>query len=123
MAVLGKRKTSKVSKASEPSISAEEANEIFRRHFEAQFAPLEDSNQTTQASRKRKNDDDDEDNVGDSEESSDGGENNSDKDEVQDVEDEWGGLSDDDEDDEDGEEVSFREMNLSRDTTSNMPFF
>lgn len=34
MAVLGKRK------ATEPSISEEEANEIFRRHFESRFAPL-----------------------------------------------------------------------------------
>ncbi|OTA81780.1 hypothetical protein M434DRAFT_17256 [Hypoxylon sp. CO27-5] len=37
--VLGKRK-SRAQKA-EPSVSQEEAQEIFRRHFEAQFAPLE----------------------------------------------------------------------------------
>ncbi|KAI0104896.1 hypothetical protein F4776DRAFT_481530 [Hypoxylon sp. NC0597] len=39
--VLGKRK-SRAHKA-EPSVSQEEAQEIFRRHFEAQFAPLEPS--------------------------------------------------------------------------------
>ncbi|KAI0841739.1 hypothetical protein F5Y06DRAFT_198627 [Hypoxylon sp. FL0890] len=37
--ILGKRK-SRAQKA-EPSVSQEEAQEIFRRHFEAQFAPLE----------------------------------------------------------------------------------
>ncbi|KAI9166779.1 Protein FAF1 [Paramyrothecium foliicola] len=36
MAVLGKRK------ASEQTTSAEEAEEIFRRHFEARFKPLDD---------------------------------------------------------------------------------
>lgn len=35
MAILGKRK------ASEPSVEGEDASEIFRRHFEAQFAPIE----------------------------------------------------------------------------------
>ncbi|KAF3347678.1 Polyadenylation factor subunit 2 [Verticillium dahliae VDG2] len=35
--VLGKRKSRK---AQEPAISEEEAQAIFRRHFEAQFAPL-----------------------------------------------------------------------------------
>lgn len=101
MAVLGKRKASKVSKASEPSISAEEANEIFRRHFEAQFAPLEDSHKPDEASRKRKNDD--ENDVDDSSESS-GEDDNNDIDEVEGEEDEWGGLSDNDDEDDDEEE-------------------
>ncbi|KAI0386174.1 hypothetical protein F5Y04DRAFT_116804 [Hypomontagnella monticulosa] len=39
--VLGKRKAR--SQKAEPSISQEEAQAIFRRHFEAQFAPLEPS--------------------------------------------------------------------------------
>lgn len=37
MAVLGKRK------AREPTVSQESAEEIFRRHFEAQFAPIDDA--------------------------------------------------------------------------------
>ncbi|KAI1374644.1 hypothetical protein F4677DRAFT_163092 [Hypoxylon crocopeplum] len=39
--VLGKRKSR--AQKGEPSISEEEAQTIFRRHFEAQFAPLEES--------------------------------------------------------------------------------
>ncbi|KAI1144544.1 hypothetical protein F5Y05DRAFT_364975 [Hypoxylon sp. FL0543] len=39
---LGKRK-SRSQKEDQPSVSQEEAQEIFRRHFEAQFAPLEPS--------------------------------------------------------------------------------
>ncbi|KAI1842303.1 hypothetical protein JX266_011471 [Neoarthrinium moseri] len=40
--VLGKRK-SRSAAAAEPAVSEEEAQAIFRRHFEAQFAPLPDS--------------------------------------------------------------------------------
>ena len=49
MAVLGKRKTS--SEASDASITRDDAEEIFRRHFEAQFAPL--TKAETAASRER----------------------------------------------------------------------
>lgn len=41
--VLGKRKSRSAAAAAEPAISEEEAQAIFRRHFEAQFLPLADS--------------------------------------------------------------------------------
>ncbi|KAL6858435.1 hypothetical protein J3F83DRAFT_750796 [Trichoderma novae-zelandiae] len=92
MAVLGKRK------APEPTISTEDAQEIFRRHFEAQFLPLPEAERKAQ----EEEDDDDDDSEDDSDGSgSEGGE--------------WGGLSneegsddedDDDELDEDGDDAS-----------------
>ncbi len=105
MAVLGKRK------ASESAVSREDANDIFRRHFEAQFAPLEDkppAKKTAVGKGKRssKNDDDSEDS--DSQRRRSDGEDDSDEDS------EWGGvsgdeaLSDDDEDDDD-EEINSQE--------------
>ncbi|KEY71838.1 hypothetical protein S7711_05979 [Stachybotrys chartarum IBT 7711] len=71
MAVLGKRK------ASEQAISHEEAQEIFRRHFEAQFQPLPDVEPEAVPPSTAHADDTE----NDEEES------------------EWGGLSDDAEDD------------------------
>ncbi|KFA68846.1 hypothetical protein S40285_01145 [Stachybotrys chlorohalonatus IBT 40285] len=71
MAVLGKRK------ASEQAISDEEAQEIFRRHFEAQFQPLPDVEpEAVPPSTAHADDTEDEE-----------------------EESEWGGLSDDAEDD------------------------
>ncbi|KAL7927940.1 hypothetical protein ACQKWADRAFT_278293 [Trichoderma austrokoningii] len=86
MAVLGKRK------APEPTISSEDAQEIFRRHFEAQFLPLEEQ-EKRKAQRVRRNEDEEDD-----EDDSDGSED-----------DEWDGVSgdegsDEDEDDEEEEE-------------------
>lgn len=75
MAVLGKRK------APQPSISEEDANEIFRRHFEAQFRPVAEAAPTGAATAGS----DDED-LNDS----DGQDEDSEEDS------EWGGLSDDD---------------------------
>ena len=79
MAVLGKRK------AGEPSVSAADAEEIFRRHFEAQFDPLD----IPEAQRTAE--DDDGDVEGEDAESRDEG-------------DEWGGLSDEGGDDTSEEE-------------------
>lgn len=85
MAVLGKRKTSSRSEpTSEEALSAEE---IFRRHFEAQFAPLEED---PAAKRQAVAQDDDEE---DSEE--DGIDDEDEDEEEEDEDDEWGGLSDD----------------------------
>ncbi|KAL7819796.1 hypothetical protein V8C26DRAFT_395247 [Trichoderma gracile] len=81
MAVLGKRK------APEPTISTEDAQEIFRRHFEAQFLPL------PEAERKAREKEEDDDN--DSEDDSDGSEGEGG---------EWGGLSNDDDEGSDEEE-------------------
>ncbi|EGR50693.1 uncharacterized protein TRIREDRAFT_120767 [Trichoderma reesei QM6a] len=82
MAVLGKRK------APEPIISTEDAQEIFRRHFEAQFLPLPEAERKA---REKEEEDDD------SEDGSDGSEDEGG---------EWGGLSNDDEgsDDEDDDD-------------------
>lgn len=82
MAVLGKRK------APEPSISTEDAQEIFRRHFEAQFLPLPEAERKARA----KEEDDDE-----SADESDGSEGEAG---------EWGGLSNDDDDSGDDEDDS-----------------
>lgn len=90
MAILGKRK------ASEPKISPEEAEEIFRRHFEAQFAPIDIPEKKKDAPVGLEDDDEDDERVGE-----------------QDSDDEeWGGVSgddeeedQDDEDDNDGVEV------------------
>jgi len=98
MTVLGKRK------APEPPVSREDANEIFRRHFESRFAPIE-------VEKRPVADDDDEDEVDDGDDDSDDEAGprrprrsaGSDDDEA-----EWGGLSDDeDSDDEDGTVTGF----------------
>lgn len=73
MAVLGKRK------AEDPSTSEIDANEIFRKHFEARFLPLEPTTPTAV---------DEEQKPGESEED----------------ESEWGGLSDDNDEEEDDDD-------------------
>lgn len=78
MAVLGKRK------APEPAVSQEDANEIFRRHFESRFEPLE-------ASKIKKDEEEEE-----GEEADDGDDGNEESgSEDEEDEEEWGGLSDD----------------------------
>ncbi|KAK1250080.1 hypothetical protein MKX08_010083 [Trichoderma sp. CBMAI-0020] len=83
MAVLGKRK------APEPTVSAEDAQEIFRRHFEAQFLPIEEQ-EKRKAQKVRRIEDEDEDEDGDD---SDGSED-----------DEWDGVSGDEVSDEDNDD-------------------
>ncbi|KAH6611022.1 hypothetical protein Trco_001042 [Trichoderma cornu-damae] len=73
MAVLGKRK------APEPTISTEDAQEIFRRHFEAQFLPLPEAGRKVPKVQESDGDDGDGGDGG-----GDGG-----------GEEEWGGLSGD----------------------------
>ncbi|EHK41142.1 hypothetical protein TRIATDRAFT_168625, partial [Trichoderma atroviride IMI 206040] len=87
MAVLGKRK------APEPTVSSEDAQEIFRRHFEAQFLPIEEQEKRNSQKVRRIEDEDGSDD-------SDGSEDN-----------EWDGVSgdelsddEDDIDDDDEEE-------------------
>ncbi|KAL7784588.1 hypothetical protein V8C37DRAFT_395552 [Trichoderma ceciliae] len=78
MAVLGKRK------APEPEISTADAQEIFRRHFEAQFLPLPEAEREARAARESGEDEDDSDGSGGAEE-------------------EWDGLSNEEASGEDGE--------------------
>ncbi|KYK60045.1 uncharacterized protein DCS_01179 [Drechmeria coniospora] len=83
MTVLGKRK------APEPSISHEDANEIFRRHFESRFAPIDVADVAKPRNEARKDpkaDDDDED---DEDEDGDGDDDSNEEESA------WGGLSDD----------------------------
>ncbi|KAK0765585.1 hypothetical protein N5P37_001522 [Trichoderma harzianum] len=82
MAVLGKRK------APEPTVSTEDAQEIFRRHFEAQFLPLPEAKRKAKAVEEEDGSEDD----SDSDSGSEGGE--------------WDGLSNEDEDDDEGEDES-----------------
>ncbi|RTE72933.1 hypothetical protein BHE90_012637 [Fusarium euwallaceae] len=89
MAVLGKRKA-----RSEPSISKEDAAAIFRRHFEAQFAPLPGADAESK-SKATKRDDEDEDAT-----SVDSDEEDDDEEEGSEDDDEWGGLSDDEQSEE-----------------------
>ncbi|KKP02459.1 hypothetical protein THAR02_05414 [Trichoderma harzianum] len=79
MAVLGKRK------APEPTVSTEDAQEIFRRHFEAQFLPLPEAKRKAKAVEEEDGSEDDSDSSG-----NEGGG--------------WDGLSNEDEDDDDDEE-------------------
>ncbi|KAJ4309679.1 pre-rRNA processing and 40S ribosomal subunit assembly [Fusarium piperis] len=93
MAVLGKRKA-----RSEPSISKEDAAAIFRRHFEAQFAPLPGADAGSK-SKTTKHDDEDEDATSvDSDEGDDYDEEGSEDD------DEWSGFSDDEQNEVEEEE-------------------
>jgi hypothetical protein len=89
MAVLGKRKA-----RSEPSISKEDAAAIFRRHFEAQFAPLPGADVESK-SKATKRDNEDEDGT-----SVDSDEEDDDEEEGSDDDNEWGGLSDDEQSEE-----------------------
>ncbi|KAK6063459.1 hypothetical protein SCUP515_12417 [Seiridium cupressi] len=79
--VLGKRKSRSAAVEGKPGVSEEEAREIFRRHFEAQFAPLPET--TRQA------------NGADSEGEGDGIEDL--RSSSEDEDDEWDGLSETDE--------------------------
>ncbi|KAM0246636.1 hypothetical protein ACHAP5_004571 [Fusarium lateritium] len=101
MAVLGKRKAD-----AEPTISEEDAAAIFRRHFEAQFAPLPDVEDSKSYSKKTKHRGDADDDDEESEDSD--GNNNVDEDDEDDEE--WGGLSGDDSSEEEEEEVSVVEV-------------
>ncbi|KAH7272692.1 hypothetical protein MRS44_003200 [Fusarium solani] len=98
MAVLGKRKA-----RSEPSISKEDAAAIFRRHFEAQFAPLPGADVESK-SKATKRDNEDEDGT-----SVDSDEEDDDEEEGSNDDNEWGGLSDDEQSEEE-EEVSTIEV-------------
>lgn len=93
MAVLGKRKA-----RSEPSISKEDAAAIFRRHFEAQFAPLPGADVESKSKTTKRDDDEDATSVDSDEDEEEGSEND----------DEWGGLSDDEQSEEEEEEGKFR---------------
>lgn len=99
MAILGKRKSrddNSASASSDAGVSALTAEEIFRRHFEAQFAPLDDEDEAARAQREQDDDDAvDSDLNGDEE----GTDEDSDSDE-----DAWGGFDEDDEDEDDEEE-------------------
>lgn len=99
MAVLGKRKAD-----SEPAVSEEDAAAIFRRHFEAQFAPLpdaEESNSNSKKTKQQRDADDDE---------SDDSDRNNNVDEEDEDDEEWGGLSGDDSSEEEEEEVTVVEV-------------
>lgn len=99
MAVLGKRKAD-----AEPTISEEDAAAIFRRHFEAQFAPLPDAEESNSNSKKTKQQGD-----ADDAESDDSDRNNNVDEEDEDDE-EWGGLSGDDSSEEEEKEVTVVEV-------------
>lgn len=107
MAVLGKRKA-----RSEPSISKEDAAAIFRRHFEAQFAPLPGADVKSK-SRVKKRDDEDEDAISvDSDEEDDDEEGGSEEGG------EWGGLSDDEQSEAEEEEGESRQSRPWRQTVN-----
>ncbi|KAI9901840.1 hypothetical protein N3K66_003657 [Trichothecium roseum] len=92
MAVLGKRKArsgGETTTTSSSSISAADAEEIFRRHFEAQFDPLD-----VPTSRRAADDEDDDDEDDDDDSDGSGGEDAGSSGEDE----EWGGLSEDDDD-------------------------
>jgi hypothetical protein len=131
--VLGKRKSrasvtpKAAAPAEKPAISEEEAREIFRRHFEAQFAPLDESTttktKTKTKTQKKSNgksrgkvqksidaieDDDVEDMRSSDEEEDDDDGDDDDEDDEDEQGDNWDGLSgsegqDDDEDDDESE--------------------
>ncbi|KAG5752562.1 hypothetical protein H9Q69_004878 [Fusarium xylarioides] len=82
MAILGKRKA-----APEPLVSQEDAAAIFRRHFEAEFAPLPEAEAAKSEFKKTKHEGSSNDIESEEEEDN----NNSDGNDG-----EWGGLSDED---------------------------
>ncbi|CAI6088822.1 unnamed protein product [Clonostachys chloroleuca] len=108
MTVLGKRKKP------ESAISQEDAEAIFRRHFEAQFQPI-DEGESKKKSTKSQDTDGSDDQSADS-----GSDEDGDSQEEDDVEgDEWGGLSgdsgDDDEiDDEEDDEPAIEVIDHSQ---------
>lgn len=93
MAVLGKRKAQP-----EPSISPDEAAEIFRRHFEARFNPLPEATQKSGKQSRSEGQDEDEDDEDDVD--SDNGLGGSGE-ESDDDDDGWGGVSEDEDDSDD----------------------
>ncbi|SPJ84270.1 uncharacterized protein FTOL_10787 [Fusarium torulosum] len=101
MAVLGKRKAD-----AEPTISEEDAAAIFRRHFEAQFAPLPDAEESKSHSKKTKQQGD----ADDDDDESDDSDGNNNVDEEEEDDEEWGGLSGDDSSEEEEEAVSAVEV-------------
>lgn len=97
MAVLGKRKAREA-----PSVSEDDAEAIFRRHFEAQFAPID---ATPLGNEGEDNDDDD-----DSDESGSDGEDDTqrervDGEEAEEDDGEWGGFSEGDAEESDEEDT------------------
>ena len=103
---MGKRK------AAEPAISQEEADAIFRKHFEAQFAPLD--SEPSAAAKKKKSRQPTASGADSDKSDDDAAKQSSDNDEN--AESEWGGLSDDEgsddvsDGDEDDEEVPVVEV-------------
>ncbi|EEU46557.1 uncharacterized protein NECHADRAFT_79278 [Fusarium vanettenii 77-13-4] len=94
MAVLGKRKA-----RSEPSISKEDAAAIFRRHFEAQFAPLPGADVKSKSKATKRDTEDEDATSVDSDEEEDDEEGSED-------DDEWGGLSEDEQSEEEEDQTS-----------------
>lgn len=98
MAVLGKRKAREA-----PSVSEDEAEAIFRRHFEAQFAPID--------ATPLGNEDEDEEEDDGEESGSDGEDDttrkrvNGEDAEAEEDDDEWGGFSEDDAEESDEEDT------------------
>lgn len=90
--VLGKRKRKPAQKVEKDTDgpAVEDAQEIFRRHFEAQFAPIQDeaTSKTKHAKAGPEAEDDGEGGVEDMRSDS----------ESDDEDDEWGGVSEDDQD-------------------------
>lgn len=94
MAILGKRKSRQDGGA--PAVSKLDAAEIFRRHFEVQFEPLEvdgSEEERTQSQREQDDDNDDDDDDDDDDEWAVGGKRNEEEDDGNDS-DSWVGLSD-----------------------------
>ncbi|KAL7935973.1 hypothetical protein V8C35DRAFT_296510 [Trichoderma chlorosporum] len=95
MGVLGKRK------APEPTVSTEDAQEIFRRHFEAQFLPLPEAKRKAKEAQDEDESEDDSDGSGSEGDEWDGVSNEDDDDEEDESE---GDEDDDDEEEEDDED-------------------
>lgn len=94
MTVLGKRKARATAPAADPK-ELEDAQAIFRRHFEAQFAPLPDSQEGSRRNRQAKDE-----HGGDGDSEDDGHDYGSDDDELRSGDEEgdasdWSGLSED----------------------------
>ncbi|CAH0049237.1 unnamed protein product [Clonostachys solani] len=88
MTVLGKRKKPK------SAISQEDAEAIFRRHFESQFQPIDEAESKKKSAKSQDTDDSDD------QSSRSGSDEDGDSQEEEDAEgEEWGGLSGDSEDD------------------------
>ncbi|KAI0177715.1 hypothetical protein BJ166DRAFT_29217 [Pestalotiopsis sp. NC0098] len=126
--VLGKRKSrasaapkAAAPAANKPAVSEEEAREIFRRHFEAQFAPLAESttegketssgkkSKSKGGEKKQQQADDDVEDMRSSDEDEDEDEDDDEDDDSDDQDqDDWGGLSGSDDDEEEAEQDTAR---------------